>query len=541
MRLKGVIRIPFISVLLAAIITLLVPALAEKGFPIKDAGELRVFHPIPTGSIGLKSHADNPCFQQLEKNTGVKVRWIEPTMGLDAEQFNLMLASRDLPDVFELPSKLGGWTTIPGGPEKFYKDKIILKLNDLIDKYAPNFKAVLRKHPEVRKEIMADDGSIYYIPQMRIDPKLRIYSGPILRGDWMEKLQLKMPTTVDEFYNVLKAFKTRDPNGNGQADEIPICATKQAILYEFTKAIWPWGVCFGQWQNNGLMQVRGKVVYSPVTKAFKEALAFCNKLYKEGLLDPDFAVQDRNQFNAKVMADRVGCFWGNAGSGITFFTTNMKGKEPKGFKLVAMPYPALRKGAKKGYNFENPVVRVTSGGFAISSTCKRPDVAMKWLDYAFSKEGSLLMNFGVEGLSYTMVNGYPKYTELITKNPQGLTMTNAIGNYAQVEWAVVQDIRYFEQYQQQTPEAWAGIQVWAASTDSSRTLPPLVLTPEESQQTASKFNEINTYAMEMYYKFIMGTEPLGRFDKFVAQIKSMGLDEVVAVYQRVLERYNKRR
>ena len=58
---------------------------------------------------------------------------------------------------------------------------------------------------------------------------------------------------------------------------------------------------------------------------------------------------------------------------------------------------------------------------------------MKWLDYAFCKEGHMLFNFGVEGLTYKMVNGYPKYTELITDNPAGSGHDQAIGNYIQVE------------------------------------------------------------------------------------------------------------
>ena len=194
MEFKGFTRTPIVSAALVAMIAILIPALAATGYPIKDAGELRVFHPIPTGNVALKSHADNPMWQAWEKNTGVKIKWIEPTMGLDAEQFNLMLASHDLPDVFELPSKLGSWTTMPGGAEKFYKDRVILKLNDLIDKYAPNFKAVLRKNPQIRKELMSDDGSIYYIPQMRMDPAIRIYSGPIFRQDWLDKLGLQVPT-----------------------------------------------------------------------------------------------------------------------------------------------------------------------------------------------------------------------------------------------------------------------------------------------------------------------------------------------------------
>ncbi len=89
--------------------------------------------------------------------------------------------------------------------------------------------------------------------------------------------------------------------------------------------------------------------------------------------------------------------------------------------------------------------------------------------------------------------------------------------------------------------AWAANQLWAKTLDSSRTLPPLILSPEESQRTAAKFNEINTYVQEMYFKFILGTARIEDFNAYVAQVKKMGIDEVVKTYQAALDRYNARR
>ena len=75
---------------------------------------------------------------------------------------------------------------------------------------------------------MTDSGGIYFVPMLRLDPDLRVFQGFQIRQDWLDKLRLKVPTNVDEWYTTLKAFKTRDPNGNGKADEIPFTATRMA-------------------------------------------------------------------------------------------------------------------------------------------------------------------------------------------------------------------------------------------------------------------------------------------------------------------------
>ena len=105
-------------------------------------------------------------------------------------------------------------------------------------------------------------------------------------------------------------------------------------------------------------------------------------------------------------------------------------------------------------------------------------------------------------------------------------------------WALVQDIRYFEQFQ--SALAMKAIGVWTKA-ERDRVVPPLSLSAAESQAISSKLNEINTYAEEMYIKFIIGTVPLSDFDKYVNQFKQMGIDEVIKVYQAALIRYNKRK
>ena len=102
------------------------------------------------------------------------------------------------------------------------KDGRIIRLNELIDSYAPNLKRIIESDPDVKKQIALDDGTIYMFPLLKLDAlKLNATSVLIMRQDWLDKLNLKVPTNIDEWYTVLKAFKEQDPNGNGKPDELP--------------------------------------------------------------------------------------------------------------------------------------------------------------------------------------------------------------------------------------------------------------------------------------------------------------------------------
>lgn len=102
----------------------------------------------------------------------------------------------------------GGAAAYPGGPEKAITDKVILPLNDLIDKSAPNLKKLLQQDKELDKMIKTDNGTYYAFPMIRPDNGL-VFRGPMIRKDWLDELNLQVPTTIDEWYTVLKAFKEK--------------------------------------------------------------------------------------------------------------------------------------------------------------------------------------------------------------------------------------------------------------------------------------------------------------------------------------------
>ncbi|AEI42489.1 extracellular solute-binding protein [Paenibacillus mucilaginosus] len=479
----------------------------------------------------MKSYNEIAMYKELEKRTGVKVDFQHPPQGQEKDQFNLMITGGKLPDVIEHYFI----NDYPGGPEKAIKDGKIIKLNEYIDKYAPNLKKVLDANPEMKKQVTTDEGSIWGFPFLRGDKALQVYQGLAIRKDWLDKLGLQIPTTIDELYTVLKAFKEKDPNGNGKADEIPY------LMRAFTPAtgelnssaaiLGAYGISYGFYHENG------QVKYGPVEPGYKEYLTLMNKWYKEGLLDKDFAATDNKLLDAKITGNQLGVTVMNTGGGIGKYMNLMKGKDPN-FKLVAIPYPVLKKGDKQLWG---QIDFIFNGKAAsISSSNKNIEETVKWLDYGYSEEGHMLMNFGIEGVSYKMENGYPKFTDLVMKNPNGLPVQQAMAQYARSSWdgMFVQDKRYLEQYAE-LPEQKESLKVWAEPTNERR-MPLVTPNREESGKYASIMSDINTYRDEMYSKFIMGVEPLENFDKYVQTLKGMGLEEAVKIQQAALERYNKR-
>jgi putative aldouronate transport system substrate-binding protein len=476
----------------------------------------------------MKSYSEVAVYKKLEEITKTKVEFQHPASDpkMAREQFNLLMTSGKLPDVIEWD-----WRSVSRGPDAYIQDKRIIRLNELIDQYAPNLSKLLKEKPELRKMITTDGGNIYCFPFLRGDDYLLTFNGPIFRQDWLDKVNMKVPTTIDEWEKVLKAFKANDLNGNGKADEIPFLLDLN-MLWVNHLFLGSWGITNWYYQENG------KVMFGPVQPQFKEYLTLMNRWYNEGLIDKDYATTNDKLKDAKVTGNQLGAFVGNTGGGIGKYMGLMKGKDPT-FKLVAAPYPVLKAGDRPILGQKD--VLFNGFGAAITTDNKHPEETVKWLDYAYSPEGHMLFNFGTEGESYKMENGYPKYTDLIMKNPQGLSVAQAMSRYIRGNSSgpFVQDKRYMEQYAQ-LPEQKQSIDIWM-NAENKKQMPLINLNADETNKLSSINNDIKTLLEEKMARFIMGAESLDKFDDFVKTIKGMGLDEAIKIQQAALERYNSRK
>lgn len=473
----------------------------------------------------MKSYNGIAAYQETEKITGTKVEFQHPPAGQETDAFNLMISSGELPDVIEY-----NWATVPKGPDKAIEDGTIIRLNELIEQYAPNLTKVLEGNPEFRKLITTDDGNIYVFPFLRGDEYLLTYNGLAIRKDWLDAVNQPVPETIDEWHTALTAIKNGDPNGNGEVDEIPLfldVGYNTDIDHAFISA---WGI------TNAFYQIDGKVHYGPIQPEFKKYIDTMRQWYEEGLIDPDYAATDGKLRDAKVTSNVLGALQTYTGSGIGRYTTLMEEQVPE-FELVGAPNVVLNKG-------ETPLLGqkdspFLGSGAAITASNENPEETVRWLDFKFSEEGHMLFNFGVEGVSYEMKDEYPTYTDQVMNHPE-LPVTQAMSqfNMASFSGPFVQDRRYMEQYAA-LPAQKDAITTWM-NAENDRLMPVLSPTAEESATYASIMNDVKTYYSEMVNKFIMGVEPMSSFDSFVETIKGMGIEEAIAIQQAGLDRFNSR-
>jgi putative aldouronate transport system substrate-binding protein len=478
------------------------------------------------------SHNEIPVYQEAEKITGIKVKFLHPPAAQVTEQFNLMIASGDYPDVI-----YWGWMDFPGGPEKAIADKVIIKLNDLVARNARDFAGFVNGRPDIARKIVTDQGSLYLFPNLTPyikDPAeswQRFSTGPMFRGDWLVEMGLQAPKTLDEWETVLTAFKKRGDN------IIPLAALPNGGLKAISGLRWmmcAWGA------NYEPYVVDGKVHYGFAEPEYKDYLTVMNRWYKAGLIDKDFVSREYNQVRGLIAEGRVGAFWGRLNSEMGGFTPLGRKANP-GFKLVLAPWPYAKDG--KSYHMHGSGGNDYEGsGAAITTKNKHPVETVKWLNFWWTEDGHNLGNFGVEGLTYNWVNGFPKYTDLVMKNPEGLSVVNALSKYAPDGgmgrfWK--QDSRYWEQMMS-FPEQYEGGKLMASTGDISRAMPAATPTAEESKELAAILSEVTTYRDEMFVKFVVGLEPLAGFDEYLKRISAMGVPKALAIQQASLDRFAKR-
>lgn len=474
----------------------------------------------------MKDYNGNGAYQLKEKRTGIHIDFLHPPVGDESDQFNLMIASGKYPDLI-----YNYWASIPGGLPKLLADGVIVKLQDLVSKHAPYYQNLLNMRPDWRKQILTDDGDLLCFGCLDGDVREATWQGPILRKDWLEDLKLAVPTTIDQWHSTLTAFKQQHPSGKPNDIPFTIAMGHPTAALNNGAFIGAWGITMDFYEDKGVVK------YGPMQPEFKDFLSTLAKWYKEGLIDPDYLTTNQKVFDAKVTGGMLGSFVGNMGSGIGRYMGLMKSKDPK-FDLVGAPYPVLNAGDKPQIGQRDPWY--IGSGAVITKANKHLEESVAWLDWNYGGEGWMAFNFGVEGISYKMVDGYPQYTEEITHNPRGLSISQALAKYsfAVTDAPMVFDVRYFEQYAA-LPQQRAAVQVWSEPTNE-KVIPPDSPTKEEASREAPILNDVSAYRDEAFNKVVTGALPVSSWDQVVQRLTQMGIATAVKIEQAALDRYNKR-
>ena len=348
---------------------------------------------------------NSPFFKELEERTNVHIEWQIPASGSESEQFNLLFTSGTLPDImyYQPPGYIDGL-------DAAIDDGYILDLTPYLTDNMPNYMAALENASEEAQKMAKTDAGRYGLVVAVYQTEQPPWLGLMLRKDWLDELGLDMPVTVEDWEEMLTAFKEK------KGASAPLSTAADFILYLGSGL----GVYGGDFAG-GWYQVDGKVGYYFYSdpEAGREVLTILNRWYQKGLIDPDFATA--NAFGDSVLVN-------NGGTGVftsmyTMPSTMFAAATEQGAEFVAVDPPVAREGDPLYCRIGNQSYGVQ---MAVSTDCENPELALRWLDYLYSEEGAMLANYGIEGETYTMTDGTPQYTDVMTSNPDGLSYDDAM-------------------------------------------------------------------------------------------------------------------
>lgn len=480
----------------------------KDGFPIVNQEiTLRVFGqqgPVQEKweTMGMWKH-----YQEMT-NIRLDVTNVIPAEGYE-EKKSLMWASNDYPDIF-VRALLKNEEIV-----KYGNMGILAPLEDMIAEYAPNLQKLIDEDPAILSRITAPDGHIYALPA--------IFTLTAARDDkfwmnqaWLDQVGKEVPVTVDELEEVLRAFKGVDFNGNGIADEYPmgIAVVPEEATPLIRRFAGVWGY---QYQFGRFLEVRdGKVTTYLTEDRFKEMLQWLSSMYAEGLIDPEIFTQEYAKYAAKMAGQQMGLFFNQADD--TFDSTNFIGVAP------------FKGKADRQYVEAAPAAR-DNGVFAISTDCGNKEAAMRWIDYFYGYEGSILMRYGVEGENmYFDEAGIPRYNDGILNSPEG--SGTEIGKFTiwpgggAPQW--VNDDNCEAIASEATRKAQEALDPCIPEQIYAEPL----LEPEISDRLSVLWTDLKNYLSESTAKFIRGELSFEKdWDTYVETLDKIGLEEWVSIYQ----------
>ncbi|MGI5898457.1 MAG: extracellular solute-binding protein [Christensenellales bacterium] len=458
-------------------------------------------------------------WNEYEARTGVRLEAIGGNSGAFdvTEQFLLLLASGRYPDLM-----MANWVNFPGGPNAGMGDGYIIPLNDYTG-FFPGLMKVYAENPDWYKRVQTDEGVLYNFPYLRGDPDAHTETGMVVRQDWMDALDMQIPTTIDELTEVMRAMK----EAHGLAS---------AFTFEMR---WLWL----EWASSGLSSAFGvaypffvvddMVKFGPLEPGYRDFMAQMAAWYSDGLLDQDFPSINKATVQSKFASGDVGVSIQQLNNVIGCIEAN----EGTDYAVAGIPsFVDPSTGTAMFSHFYQTYDG--SFGVGISTQCQKIEEACRFMDYLYTDEGRLFASYGMEGLSYEIVDGAPQFTDILWNNPGGSTPGTVRGRYTKdANYPAIRDAftGHMHDYAREIHGAWVNENM------ASYVYPATTFTAVESSLVARYYNTINTYCQESIAQFITGQKNTQEdFDAFLTQLESYNVATVLEMYQAAYDRFNAR-
>ncbi len=506
-----------------------------EGYPICDE---TITVAVAGTYDGGKNWNETTLIQEIENRLGIKLECTVYEQEEWPTQLSLMMASDELPDLI-IHASISQTDANSYGAEGYF-----LPINEYLG-YAPNLSAVLEQYPDYEAAITAPDGNIYGLSRINAGEgaDIELANRQWIKQTWLDNLGLDYPETIEDFYNVLVAFRDEDANGNGDPnDEIPTGNCVVALQSAF-------GIFSTDGRTIRQLDENGNVYLADITDNYKAFLTFMNQLYEEGLLDAEAFTNTFDEVRTKVSEDRLGCFafgvpYVVANEDISFDSTCAW------FGGLTSEYNSVATSVVSNY------INTSSVRILINAETEYPEALVRLVDYFYTDEGATAAIEGYEGIDWNYVTvpdisfdyqirervcpeGYSSSEEYRYQKATANEAFNVFGcgpgyQYELMKLATEDDLQVL------LPDYG-----WLVLVEEGHrrvdqvieTFPVLVYTPEEAERRATIFTDIDSYLGTMRTQFITGEADIEtQWDEHVATVKSMGLDELLSIEQAAYDR-----
>ena len=475
--------------------------------------------------------------QKIQELTNIN---IEFQVAINYEAYLPMMSAKTYPHIITAKN-LERYTGRLAG---MYNDGVSVALNDYMEEYMPNLTALIEEYPNLGRDIRLNGGvytflSTFYDTNDELQRAVTSTYGIVMRQDWLDNVGMDVPTDMSEWYTVLKAFKLQDPNGNGEQDEEPYVACSSGWKY-FMPA-------YGIDDDPSIMKDESgndKVVYGYMTNEYKDYLQEMNKWYTEGLIYNMFEGTSLEVQRERVTQNFAGAWKGGSGNfdtdDATSFLNVLKEGSPN-VEFAAVPWPKTADGYQWCFSdissFHRDTTVITSN--AVDAGVDK--AAAYLLDFMLSEEGSTLLTWGIEGESYEEVGGEKQLvdgmTEKVDFHGASISKINTYADNLTVAFPSRGDIVADYVFSQKSEDYKEASKIWATGDISYKMQAPCQLSVELENKANEFQDDMLNYISKMRNRFVTGRIPITEYDTYVEQVKLMGGDSFVELWQQAYDEY----
>lgn len=458
------------------------------------------------------------AYSAMEDATGVHLDWTLYSEATWNEQFNLLMASNDWPDLFDC----GVTSRYATGVSGLLEDDVVVELSGYLEEYAPDYLRLLNENQGFSSSIVQQGGEIVEFATAMSSFQDQ---GMMIRQDWLDALNLDVPETVDELTEVLKAFK------NEYDLSMPLMV--QSGLD--TGLTYTYNVDRRGFSNAGMGWVveNGTVKCTFDTDGFRDYLALLSDYYAQGLFDDNFVniSNELNTIDSTYLDGKCGVFF----TGVAALAESQKANaaDPN-FQLTALA--DIKVNADDPNSGVSEISYTGINSISISTQCSDPEAAMMFCNYFYTEEGQMLANWGIEGETYTLVDGQPQYTDLVKNDTECFMYMMTMTRYA-LQWApTVFDSNVSSASYDQGQKA--AMEMWTEGREAYLLIPKNATSNEDEQEIENLYgSDVATYLWENIFKIVTNQQSVDSYDQVIETANGMGLTELTASKQSCYDRY----